>query len=607
MTQMLKWKERVQDEGNEGARGGPRWLALRRFATSSALPDRISRRFVIVIVVLAFLLYLPSISIGYYLDDYLGLAAVEGVSPMMNGPFDLYRAASGVPADVTRYIESGSLPWWTYPGLRYALWRPLGSVLFTLDHALFGLNAALAHVHSLVWYLASIACAAAVMRAALPTLMAGLALALFAFDSTHAVAVAYLMNRHVLLGTVFGLLGVLAHFRWQAFGWRLGGVLAPVAFIAACASGEVALQAMAYVLAFEMVKRARPWRDRLFALLPSVLVASVYLAVYSALGRGMRGSAHYFDPLHEPHRFFARLPARILAIAGRELTPVGSFLPGRWLSLVVVVAFAAALCVAWLRARTSESASRWLIAGGALGLLPMAASDDVERTLMLPSLGGAVAVALVVLEGGRAMMRARSLLLRGLLGAATVALAFLHLGIGPVVTMERFRGMASATKSDVQKLAAVTPQCSGTRDVLLLNTERPTIGLSARSILRFELGQPSPPWWTLAMTKRPLEVIRTGLESVDLVVSHGRLLTSYGEDVFRDPVYYPMRAGETVVLKTMNIHLDDVTKGCPTRVSVQFNRDLDAPDVCILVPRANGLQRIHLPPLGGVLKIPAQT
>lgn len=116
------------------------------------------------VVLVALVLALPSLAVGFFADDWLFIDALEHRFAW-NAPFwDLYRFPPGPPWAVESWIANGRFPWWTAPGLFVHLLRPLSSVLFAFDLALFGRHDWLWHVHALLWYAALLLAASALFR-----------------------------------------------------------------------------------------------------------------------------------------------------------------------------------------------------------------------------------------------------------------------------------------------------------------------------------------------------------------------------------------------------------------------------------------------------------
>ena len=96
---------------------------------------RLARLPVAWIILLGVVLHLPSLGIGFYVDDYLHQLVLRGEAPMH--PLALYDF--GELADWTdREGDVGSFPWWSTPDWKARFFRPLSSATIWLDHAIFG-------------------------------------------------------------------------------------------------------------------------------------------------------------------------------------------------------------------------------------------------------------------------------------------------------------------------------------------------------------------------------------------------------------------------------------------------------------------------------------
>ncbi len=310
------------------------------------------RRLVVASAVLAGLLVLPALNMGYVLDDYMHLAALEGL-PSLASRFDLFTFANGDPEITTPFIERGPFPWWTYPRVRLSFFRPLSSALHWGEHALFGRAPVLAHVHSLLWYAAVAAIVAGLYRRTLPAGAAVLAALLYVIDETHLMPAAWLANRNALVAAAPGLLGLWAHLRAREDGWKPGRFWSVIGLGLGLAGGEAALGAFAYVLAYELTAAPGTLKARLVALWPAVALGVVYVGFYKALGYGARDSAIYIDPASTPLRFLAVAPARALALLGALVlaAPVDLWMFKESAKPGLVAAGGVAAIVTWLLLR----------------------------------------------------------------------------------------------------------------------------------------------------------------------------------------------------------------------------------------------------------------
>src|SRR5262249_7708484 len=146
-------------------------------------------------------------------------------------------------------VARGPMPWWNDPLSKVDMFRPLSSLLFAADHALFPRDALVPHLHSLLWF-AALLVAARSLYARIPNpLVAGLALLLFAVDDAHWQPLGWLSNRHGVVATAPVLFGIVAHVRFREEGFRPGLPLSLVGYAVGLLGGEAAAQAAAYLVA----------------------------------------------------------------------------------------------------------------------------------------------------------------------------------------------------------------------------------------------------------------------------------------------------------------------------------------------------------------------
>jgi hypothetical protein len=255
--------------------------------------------------------------LGFAADDYWQLCGLQS-SAYPGGPDaqNLFRFWSGAELNL-RAMQTGAVPWYADPDLRIVFWRPLTTALHRLDFALFGATATGAKIHGLLWYALLTLGVALVFRRVIADERARL-VAVFAFVvcAAHWQIVAWIAARNA---TALAVLALLCHLRWRQNQWRAGAVLAPLVFAVALSAGEAALGVLGYVVATELAGIAPGTvRDRLLAAAPMLVVAVVWLGLYSAQSFGTVASGGYLDPTHEPLVFLTHLPERLLALHGMQ-------------------------------------------------------------------------------------------------------------------------------------------------------------------------------------------------------------------------------------------------------------------------------------------------
>ncbi|MGV3624198.1 MAG: hypothetical protein ACO1OB_25495 [Archangium sp.] len=267
-------------------------------------------------VAVAFLIALPSLPVGLMMDDFTQRAFVKG-EPISRPWWDLYNLVPGEPAEMAWFLEHGPFPWFSLPDVKLHFFRPLSSALTVFDTLVFKDAVWLAHLHSVLWYVALAAVAGALYRRLIPALalLAGL---LFAIDDGHAMPVIWLANRNAVVAVTFAWLGLWAHLRWREDTWKPGLPLSVLAYVFALLAGETAIAALGYLVAYELVGRRDEWRARVMALLPAAALVLGFSLLYRVLGMGSANSATYVDPGSEPLQFLINAPVRFLANFGGQ-------------------------------------------------------------------------------------------------------------------------------------------------------------------------------------------------------------------------------------------------------------------------------------------------
>lgn len=94
----------------------------------------------VVLALLAVVLVIPSLRVGWVMDDhFLRLTAVgpPRVSEVIGSPMDMFRFLDGDPERAGPRMDLGLLPWWTFKELKAAFWRPLTVLTHWLDFRLW--------------------------------------------------------------------------------------------------------------------------------------------------------------------------------------------------------------------------------------------------------------------------------------------------------------------------------------------------------------------------------------------------------------------------------------------------------------------------------------
>jgi hypothetical protein len=587
------------------------------------------RRSALVCLILGIVLALPSLKAGFFLDDYLQIAQLESWSRAPAPPYDLFAFTPRDSGGATRLIEAGAAPFFTAPHLRIAFLRPLPSLLTWADHAIFRRNAFAAHVHTLLWYGALLAAAALLLSRLLPGRLGLLALLLFCVDDGHAMTVTFVAARNAVVATVFSFFGLWAHIRWREERWRPGCVLAPVLVALGLASGEMALGALSYLVAWELVTRRPGWRR---GLLPTVALAVIYVVAYTVTHSGTRLSGSYLDPFGDPAGFLRALPGRALMLlaslffsAPVDFAPMEPRLGPPLIALGVV---ACAGLILWLpRAlrRMDEGEARtvrWMGLGAAGSLVVGAPALLGDRVLLAAGLGGAVIIAALARDAWR-LFRQRQRLVGAVIGLAALGLPNLVVSTlalpGKIVIL----GALFADSRRIARQAEIEAPVPARVVVIamddLLAIDLPAVraveqgrppaeltslladGHGAGGALPDRIGYLGTTALSLAATNHRLR--RTAANEFELATPEGTLLDGVWATTLRRPSLSLPR-GSVVKTPFMTVTVLDDRDGLPTRASFRFDRSLDDPSLVFLVARPEGLRRLTWPPLGLALDLP---
>lgn len=550
-----------------------RWLASDAFPLHAAL--------------LSLVLCAPALAGGYFLDDVAHRTSLDPAwraHAAARGDWDLFRFASGEPGGSRELVARGLWPWWTAPDLRLAFFRPISSLWHALDFRFLAAHPWLLHLESLLVHAALVWVVAHLARELLGRgTAAGLAGLVYAIDDAHATPVAWISNRNALLASALGLAAVLAHAR----GRRGLGVL----WLAlGLASGEAALAALPYLLAWGLWLDPAGRRAGLRALAPYAAPLALHALAYAALGYGTRHSGLYVDPVREPLSFAAALLARgpLLALAGLLGPPadLAAFaLPEQVPAMAAAAAAALAVLLALLVPALRRAPRAAPLAFAALGsLVPFAGVLPGDRSLLVPGAALAPLLALVLVDErpGRA---ARGL--RGLLFVVHVALPLL-------VTPLRVRSVGSMFGPLLARASASYPEVREGDVVVVLSGPDPlthAFVLGQRLLDRRAL--PASSHLLATSIRGEVRATRPDDHTVEVALDAGFVHDPLSL-AFRGPSR-PFALGEAAALPGLSIEVLELRPdGRPARVRFRFARSLDDPSVRLVAWGARGFEPVTL-------------
>lgn len=587
------------------------------------MSQRSTLRWVIAIVAVGVLLRLPSLWVGFGMDDFAQLAMLDHVYPVERVPWDLFTFSSGTRDEVTALMNRGSLAWWSHPQLRLSALRPLASVLTWFDVRVFGHAAMWHHVHTMLWWIAMMVTLARLLLHVLPRRWALLALALYALDECHTYPVGWLANRNAIVSATFGFWAILCHVRWREHGRRRDAMLAALGLALGLAGGEYGLCAVAFVLAYELarglrVTHVRPTIGPARALAGVAIVLAIWALVHRGFGYGSFGSTVYVDPLREPAAYLEAVAIRVpILLADMFLAiPTGklAFFPDlmrlqAWLGPLALAVVGALLPGVW-RGLDVRGRGRltWFALAAIASLLPVASSFVSARLLLVPGAAGHVIVAAIVLDGldaARDAVRRASWLGRVQVLAGVAAFAA-HAGLATWWGLEETLSIGELNRGTRKaSLAMQVDDAEVPRQRLIVLTAADPMTLLYPPSVRYVAGHPMPrSWWVLSMAPKPHRMRRTAKNAFELEVVDGAMLRGPVEQLFRRPDQLPV-VGDVVLLDGLRIEIlavDD--EGFPIRVGYRFDRPLEHAGYVFLLATRRGMIRYPMGPVGSTVTVP---
>jgi hypothetical protein len=405
------------------------------------------------------------------------------------------------------------------------------------------------------------------------------------------------------MAAALGFAGLVAHVRWREDGWQPGAALAPLALVLSLAASEVGIAVAVYLLAYEALGRAAAGlRSRVRAALPTLIIIAVYLGTWSRFGHGASGGG-YIDPLRDPALFLFELPARLPVLLG------GIVLGGNadwWLlrpdlrPIITTIGVTASLGFAALFVAASRdgivqerAAVRWLATATVLSAVPFAGTPIGSRCLLVPFVGGAALLAVVIERWWTAWRHAAGARAR-LMRASAAGLAIIHLVLAPLGRIGGpvlVRQMLTAHVANALDAVDLDPDTLPKQTAVVLAAPDLVIGLHA-PFYRVLHRLPMPDTWrVLSWAPGTHRFVRTGVDTLEMEVSGAGLSDAR------------LETGSNVSLRGLEATVLS-SDGGQVRVRFRFDRSLDDASVTVLARRDDHLERVAVPHIGETLVVP---
>ncbi|MBS0204331.1 MAG: hypothetical protein JSS49_15615 [Planctomycetes bacterium] len=588
---------------------------------------------------------IPAWSSGFQLDDFYHQAILRNDLELGAGSpiLDLFTWSIG-DADRNRAdMERGLLPWWAPAEFRMKYFRPLAAATHLVDQWLWPRQKWLMHVHSSLWFAAASVAVGFLFRRLFShadefspaangefartrhfvppmsvrgpwTTMsaAGLASLIYALRDEHAVTVAWIANRNLLMMTFFGALAWLCHSTWRERHSRVAGVAAPILFGTSLLCGESAVAIGGCLLAHALVLDRATWWRKFLSLLPCGLVGVVWLVSYRTLQFGASESGSYLDPASDLPSFLVgfaqRAPVYFASSFGLMSATIFTFADASQQSVVVLASVLMSVamgCIVWPTIRR-DKLMRFFAVCLVLAVVPLCAGLATDRLTMIFNIPASGLIArFVQLKRNEANLipkhvqcswfgrRLAKFWILLHTAVAAVLLPILILGFGAsgndLLAAARSR---SLNHPELAKQNLIMLNAPHGMYPLYLDFARLDEGLSRARCTHL-----------LSSALCQFDVSRPDSYSLELTIPEGLLNDAFSM-LYRNPTRQPMVAGTRINLPRFTVTVLESSNGKPTRVAYRFSEPLEDPSLCLVEWRDSEFVPFDPPPVGTNRSIP---
>ena len=289
------------------------------------------------ILILAFIVTLPSLFNGFLADDYFHALVTRGEKLIFvpQNPLDIYNFVpqKGPAQDYT--WENGSFPWFASKDLKVHFFRPLSALTHVIDYNLFWGKPILMHLHSIFWYLVLIIAVFFLFKLWMSEKSAALACLIFSLNSCHAFPIGWLANRNAIISSFFACLTLIFFIRFARENKRHWFWFCLLFYCLGLLAGELTVTVLLITLCYMLFPLKNDSRTLLsYLFITLTLVTIVYRFFYQQYGFGTYDSGLYLDPIQDFSEYFLQLPERTSMLIASALSPLTSdiwLLIPRWL------------------------------------------------------------------------------------------------------------------------------------------------------------------------------------------------------------------------------------------------------------------------------------
>lgn len=574
---------------------------------------------------LALALMSPALFAGFMGDDFIHQALFKpGLPISLPDDASLFGLFSFMDADPGRNKELmnlGLLPWWTFPEMKYAFWRPLSELSHGLDYLLWPGNAVMMHAHSILWYFALCYLVYRLYRyfyQSLPSYLLLTGFALYLLDSSHGFALSWIANRNGLIAATFGMASILCYVKSHDQN-ILSLKLASIGLLGlALFSAEIGISTVGYFGAYALFIDKRNTIRSCLSVLPHILLVILWWILYKSLDFGAANAVgYYLDPVAAPLDFLATLAQRIVVLFGSQwgLIPAEVYgFSGTYkllANVLVVIASVVVLLVIMILApllARSKRARFWLV-GALFSALPVCAALPHDRLLLFIGVG-AMGIFLELFNEANNrdpkpnLWQTLTNIQPGYRKVMLMVFLGLHLLISPLLlTLTAYSPKVWAKQIDMSPARLSGLEDLDKKQLVLFNV--PIASSTSLSIWRFNQQLPIPERvWPISNHVSKLHLVRVADNA--LVVAKEGGFIQMEETGVRDLASQPFKQGDQVTLSGLNIEVLQVSKsGQPVSIKTTFNKSLDDEELVFMSwdVDAGEYEVIEMPTIGGAISL----
>lgn len=534
---------------------------------------------------------------------------------------DIFTWSIGDPVRNRADMEQGLLPWWTSAGFRMKFFRPLAAATHLLDQSIWPQKKWLMHVHSSVWFAATAVCVGFLFRllfahadednqpaagesAPVGWLMpltsdrgpwttmaaAGLASLIYTLRDEHAVTVAWIANRNLLLMTFFGALAWLCHCCWRERRSWVAGIAAPMFFGTSLLCGESAVAIGGCLLAYALVLDGATWWGKFLSLLPCGLVGITWLLLYRNLQFGASESGSYLDPASDLPAFLVgfahRAPVYFSSSFGLMSAGLFTFADAAQRHVVLlasVLMTVAMTSIVWPTIRR-DKLMRFFAVCLLFAVVPLCAGLATDRLMMIFNIPASGLIArFVQLKRNEAIVIPKHVHCSWYGRRLAKFWIILHTAVAAVLLPILILGFG-ASGNDL--LTSARSRCLNhpelvKQDLIMLNAPHGMYPLYLDFARRDEGLARARCTHLLSSALCRFDVSRSDLFTLELTIPDG-LLDDAFSTLYRNPARQPLAAGTRIELPRFAITVQESRDGRPTRVAYRFPVPLEDPSLCLV-------------------------